>query len=63
MDWLDSRMRAGERGVPDHPATMHIDLTWQDGAIPLRPSRPLRNKAIARERGGDTGGEVAAAPP
>jgi len=31
VDWLDSLMRAGERGLPAHPATMHVDLTWQDG--------------------------------
>ena len=53
VDWVDLLLRAGERGVPEHPATMEIEFVWPDGTVPLRPSSPLRNKAIARERGGD----------
>ena len=31
VDWLDSLLRAGERGRPQHSATMLIDFCWQDG--------------------------------
>jgi len=46
IDWLDSLLRSGERGTPIHPATMSIDMVWQDGKTapgmkPLR-KRPLR---------------------
>lgn len=31
VDWLDSLLRIGERGLPAHPATMSVNLVWQDG--------------------------------
>lgn len=31
VEWLDALLRAGERGLPPHPATMLIDMVWQDG--------------------------------
>jgi len=31
VDWVDSLMRAGERGLPRHPSTMLVDFEWQDG--------------------------------
>jgi LacI family transcriptional regulator len=30
VDWLDSLLRAGERGLPEHPITMSVDMRWQD---------------------------------
>lgn len=31
VEWLDSLLRLGERGLPTHPATMSVNLVWQDG--------------------------------
>lgn len=31
VDWLDSLLRTGERGIPSHPAIMSVDLRWQAG--------------------------------
>lgn len=31
VDWVDSLLRLGERGIPRHPGTLAIDLEWQDG--------------------------------
>lgn len=31
IDLLDSLMRSGQRGIPMYPATMSIDMRWQDG--------------------------------
>ncbi len=31
VEWLDSLLRIGERGLPTHPATMSVNLVWQDG--------------------------------
>ena len=31
VEWLDSLLRIGERGLPVHPATMSVNLVWQDG--------------------------------
>lgn len=31
VEWLDSLLRIGERGLPAHPATMSVNLVWQDG--------------------------------
>ena len=41
IDWLDSLLRSGERGIPRHPATMSIDMIWQDGitAPGIKPRR------------------------
>lgn len=36
VDWLDSLLRAGERGLPEHPVTMSVDMRWQDGTITAR---------------------------
>ena len=32
VDWVDSLLRAGERGLPRHPSTMLVDFEWQDGS-------------------------------
>lgn len=37
IDWLNSLLQAGERGLPAHPATMSIDMRWYDG-------KPARRK-------------------
>ena len=29
-DWLDSLLRTGERGLPKNPATMEIEMEWED---------------------------------
>jgi len=44
VDWLDLLLRSGERGVPEHPATMEIEFVWQDGAHPPRPARQPRRR-------------------
>lgn len=31
IDWLDLLIRSGERGLPQHPATMSVDMIWQPG--------------------------------
>ena len=31
VEWLDSLLRIGERGLPVHPATMSVNLVWRDG--------------------------------
>lgn len=31
VEWLDSLLRTGERGLPRHPVTMSVELQWQDG--------------------------------
>lgn len=31
VDWVDSLLRLGERGIPRHPGTLALDLEWQDG--------------------------------
>jgi len=31
VDWVDSLLRSGERGLPRHPGTLALDLEWQDG--------------------------------
>jgi hypothetical protein len=31
VEWLDSLLRVGERGLPTHPATMAVNLVWRDG--------------------------------
>lgn len=31
IDWLDSFMRSGERGIPKHPAVMLVNMLWQPG--------------------------------
>lgn len=31
VEWLDSLLRLGERGLPVHPATMAVNLVWHDG--------------------------------
>ncbi len=28
IDWLDTLLRSGVRGLPEHPATMEIDMKW-----------------------------------
>jgi LacI family transcriptional regulator len=43
VDWVDSLLRSGERGIPRHPSTTSIDFEWQDGAAPPSPVR--RSKA------------------
>ena len=37
VDWLDSLLRTGERGLPRQPATMSVDFEWQDGIAPPTP--------------------------
>jgi LacI family transcriptional regulator len=32
VEWLDSLLRSGERGLPAHPATMAVNLVWQDAS-------------------------------
>ena len=44
VDWLDSLLHAGERGLPRHPSTMCVDFEWQDGAAGFPPS-PTRRRA------------------
>ena len=39
IDWLDSLLRSGARGLPDCPATMEIDMRWVDGAGPIPVNR------------------------
>lgn len=39
VDWLDSLLRGGERGLPRHPSTMLVDFEWQDGTVPPSPGR------------------------
>lgn len=38
VDWLDSLLRAGERGLPEHPVTMLVNMRWQ-GAEPQEAQR------------------------
>jgi len=37
IDWLDGLLRAGERGIPQNPATMLIDMRWQTGKPDTAP--------------------------
>lgn len=32
VDWVDSLLRAGERGLPEHPATMEVEMMWREEA-------------------------------
>lgn len=31
VEWLDTLLRIGDRGLPLHPATMAVNLAWQEG--------------------------------
>lgn len=42
VDWLDSLLRAGARGIPAHPATMALGMQWVEGQAP--PSHRPRRK-------------------
>ena len=48
IDWLDSLLRTGERGVPQNPATMLVDMRKHEGET--RMNRPLPVKATTRKR-------------
>lgn len=43
IDWLDSLLRTGERGVPVFPATMAINMQWDEG----EPSVGLKTFDVA----------------
>ena len=45
VELLDALIRGGERGIPDHPATLSINLAWRDGPAHsvVKAKRP-RNK-------------------
>ena len=38
VDWLDSLLRAGERGLPDYPATLQIEMRWEDREMAIAGS-------------------------
>ena len=40
VDWVDSLLRAGERGLPRNASAMLVDFEWQDGSISRRPGSP-----------------------
>ena len=37
VDWIDSLLRAGERGQARNPSTMTVNFEWQDGSHPPKP--------------------------
>lgn len=47
LDWLDSLLRTGRRGLPDYPATMEIEMRWEPGK-PQRTARARGPRATGR---------------
>ena len=39
VEWLDALLRAGQVGLPEHPATMSINLSWQEGTAGTVPPK------------------------
>jgi DNA-binding LacI/PurR family transcriptional regulator len=50
VDWVDSLLRSGERGLPTSPATMEIEGTWQEGT-PGFSTVPVRKKCVCPPAG------------
>ncbi|MEI6168298.1 MAG: LacI family DNA-binding transcriptional regulator [bacterium] len=38
VDWLDSLLRTCERGLPDYPATMQIEMHWEGQGLAVKGS-------------------------
>ena len=47
VNWVDSLLRARERGLPLHPSTQAVDFVWQDG-ISAPKHTPRQTKATIR---------------
>lgn len=68
VDWLDSLLRAGERGLPDHPVTMSVEMRWQDAESSPLATKPRRGSSrrggrvqeerVQEERGQGLGGQA-----
>ncbi|MEI6167077.1 MAG: LacI family DNA-binding transcriptional regulator [bacterium] len=46
VELLDTLIRGGERGIPDHPATLSINFAWRDG-----PANPVAKAKRPRIKG------------
>jgi DNA-binding LacI/PurR family transcriptional regulator len=46
VELLDALIRGGERGIPDHPATLSINFAWRDG-----PANPVVKAKRPRIKG------------
>ena len=44
VNWLDSLLRSGDRGLPHYPSTLAVDFLWQDG-ISAPPSQKQHTRS------------------